>query len=47
MRASYSASLQIHIRRFKYVFLKQPMMATLAFSEKQASIISALAKRDS
>ncbi|MBN2984045.1 GntR family transcriptional regulator [Cohnella algarum] len=45
--ASYSASLQIHIRRFKYVFLKQPVTATQASVEEHAAIISALEKRDS
>lgn len=44
--ASFSASLQIHIRRFKYVFLKQPITATLTSVEEHASILLALEKRD-
>lgn len=44
--ASFSTSLQIHIRRFKYVFLKQPMAATLTSVEEHASIISALEERN-
>ncbi|MFF2885761.1 GntR family transcriptional regulator [Paenibacillus sp. NPDC057967] len=45
--ASFSASLQIHIRRFKYVFLKQPIAATLASVEEHTKIIEALERRDS
>ncbi|WP_282940205.1 GntR family transcriptional regulator [Paenibacillus sp. RC67] len=45
--ASFSASLQIHIRRFKYVFLKQQLTATLASVQEHAAIIEALAKGDS
>lgn len=45
--ASFSASLQIHIRRFKYVFLKQPDAATLASVEEHAKIIEALERRNS
>ncbi|TLS52541.1 GntR family transcriptional regulator [Paenibacillus antri] len=45
--ASFSASLQIHIRRFKYVFLKQPLTATQASVEEHASIIAAFEKKDS
>lgn len=45
--ASFSASLQIHIRRFKYVFLKQPIAATQASVAEHASIISAFEKNDS
>lgn len=45
--ASFSASLQIHIRRFKYVFLKQPMPGSLAASlEEHAAIVRALEQRD-
>jgi DNA-binding GntR family transcriptional regulator len=44
--ASFSASLQIHIRRFTYVFLKQPITATQTSVEEHASIIWALEKRD-
>jgi DNA-binding GntR family transcriptional regulator len=44
--ASFSASLQIHIRRFKYVFLKQPVSGTLVSVEELASIILALEKHD-
>jgi DNA-binding GntR family transcriptional regulator len=44
--ASFSASLQIHIRRFKYVFLKQPVSGTLVSVDEHASIILALEKHD-
>lgn len=44
--ASFSASLQIHIRRFKYVFLKQPVAATQASVEEHAAIVAAFEKRD-
>ncbi|MFF2093199.1 GntR family transcriptional regulator [Paenibacillus sp. NPDC058174] len=44
--ASFSASLQIHIRRFKYVFLKQPNTSTLGSVEEHAALISALENRD-
>lgn len=44
--ASFSASLQIHIRRFKYVFLKQPNTATHTSVEEHAQIISAFEKND-
>ncbi|MBP1996526.1 GntR family transcriptional regulator [Paenibacillus eucommiae] len=44
--ASFSASLQIHIRRFKYVFLKQPITETLTSVEEHAMLIAALEKRD-
>ncbi|MNR66854.1 hypothetical protein D3C85_1905640 [compost metagenome] len=40
--AAFSASLQIHIRRFKYVFLAQPVSATAASVEEHAAIIKAL-----
>ncbi|WP_127590221.1 GntR family transcriptional regulator [Paenibacillus lautus] len=45
--AAYSASLQMHIRRFKYVFLKQPIAATQASVDEHASIISAFEQKDS
>lgn len=45
--AAFSASLQIHIRRFKYVFLKQPITATLASVEEHDSIIEAFEQNDS
>lgn len=45
--ASFSASLQIHIRRFKYVFLKQPVTATQASVEEHQLIIDAFVKTDS
>lgn len=45
--ASFSASLQIHIRRFKYVFLKQPITATQASVDEHASIIAAFEQKDS
>ncbi|UVI30461.1 GntR family transcriptional regulator [Paenibacillus spongiae] len=44
--ASFSASLQIHIRRFKYVFLKQPPTAARSSEEEHAAIIAALEERD-
>ncbi|PQP87159.1 GntR family transcriptional regulator [Paenibacillus sp. AR247] len=44
--ASFSASLQIHIRRFKYVFLAQPVAATAASVEEHARIIEAFEKKD-
>ncbi|NQX65147.1 GntR family transcriptional regulator [Paenibacillus alba] len=43
---SFSASLQIHIRRFKYVFLQQPVAETLTSVEEHTAIIAALADRD-
>ncbi len=44
--ASFSSSLQVHIRRFKYVFLRQPVAGTLASVEEHSAIIAALEKRD-
>ncbi|CAG7647496.1 HTH-type transcriptional repressor RspR [Paenibacillus allorhizosphaerae] len=44
--SSFSASLQIHIRRFKYVFLKQPVAATYASVQEHADIIQALEQGD-
>ncbi len=44
--ASFSASLQNHIRRFKYLFLKQPMKETLTSVDEHHSIIMALEKQD-
>lgn len=44
--ASFNASLQIHIRRFKYVFLKQPIAATQASVDEHDAIISTLENRD-
>lgn len=44
---SFSGSLQIHIRRFKYVFLKQPVNATQASVDEHAAIIAAFEKKDS
>lgn len=43
---SFSALLQIHIRRFKYVFLKQKVQETMTSVEEHASIIQALQQRD-
>ncbi|MGF9916745.1 GntR family transcriptional regulator [Paenibacillus ehimensis] len=40
--ASFGASLQIHIRRFKYVFLKQAITTTLASADEHDLIIKAL-----
>lgn len=45
--ASFSASLQIHIRRFKYVFLKQPLAETQASVDEHAAIIAAFEQQDS
>jgi DNA-binding GntR family transcriptional regulator len=45
--ASFSASLQIHIRRFKYVFLKQPITATQASVDEHDLIIAAFDQNDS
>ncbi|WP_201005661.1 GntR family transcriptional regulator [Paenibacillus glycanilyticus] len=45
--ATFSASLQIHIRRFKYVFLKQPITAAQTSVDEHARIISAFEKKDS
>ncbi|MCS7459841.1 GntR family transcriptional regulator [Paenibacillus doosanensis] len=44
---SFSASLQIHIRRFKYVFLKQAMTTTMASADEHDRIIEALMEGDS
>ncbi|PYI56206.1 GntR family transcriptional regulator [Paenibacillus flagellatus] len=44
--AAFSSSLQIHIRRFKYVFLKQPVTANHASVVEHAAIVDALEKRD-
>lgn len=43
---SFSSTMQVHIRRFKYVFLKQPVSATLASVEEHAAIIEALEQHD-
>ncbi|HJV46887.1 MAG TPA: GntR family transcriptional regulator [Bacillota bacterium] len=45
--ASFSTSLQMHIRRFKYVFLKQPVTGTITSAQEHDSIILALQNRDS
>ncbi|MFZ4451761.1 GntR family transcriptional regulator [Salibacterium aidingense] len=44
--ASFSASLQIHIRRFKYVFLKEKCHATKASVEEHDALITALQQQD-
>ncbi|WP_312876358.1 GntR family transcriptional regulator [Paenibacillus agri] len=44
---SFCSSLQIHIRRFKYFFLKQPLGQTLAAAEEHEQIIQALEEHDS
>lgn len=44
--SSFSASLQIHIRRFKYVFLKQPIAETQTSVDEHAAIIEAFEQRD-
>ncbi|MFD0710450.1 GntR family transcriptional regulator [Paenibacillus sp. GCM10027626] len=43
---SFCSSLQMHIRRFKFVFLKQPLGQTMAAAEEHEQIIDALEKRD-
>jgi DNA-binding GntR family transcriptional regulator len=40
--STFSSSLQMHIRRFKYLFLKQPATATHASVQEHASIIDAM-----
>lgn len=45
--ASFSSSLQIHIRRFKYVFLKQPVSGTQASVDEHDLIIEAFERKDS
>ncbi|WP_178021522.1 GntR family transcriptional regulator [uncultured Paenibacillus sp.] len=45
--ASFSASLQIHIRRFKYVFLKQMVTETQASVDEHALIITAFEQHNS
>lgn len=45
--ASFSASLQIHIRRFKYVFLKQAITETQASVNEHDLIIAAFDQKDS
>lgn len=40
--ASFSASLQIHIRRFKYVFLKQAIATSMTSADEHDLIIKAL-----
>ncbi|SFL60288.1 DNA-binding transcriptional regulator, GntR family [Paenibacillus sp. 1_12] len=44
--SSFSASLQIHIRRFKYVFLKQPVTGTMTSVKEHSAIVEALEKHD-
>lgn len=44
--ATFSTSLQIHIRRFKYIFLKHKITATLNSVHEHASIITAFEERD-
>lgn len=44
--ASYSTSLQVHIRRFKYVFLKQQLTSTTSSVEEHETIIRAMEARD-
>ncbi|GIP16767.1 GntR family transcriptional regulator [Paenibacillus montaniterrae] len=45
--ASFTASLQIHIRRFKYAFLNQAITTTQASVEEHAAIIEAFEQKDS
>jgi DNA-binding GntR family transcriptional regulator len=40
--STFSLSLQMHIRRFKYLFLKQPVAATLASVQEHDAIIDAM-----
>ncbi|MNM06197.1 HTH-type transcriptional repressor CsiR [compost metagenome] len=44
--ASFNASLQVHIQRFKYVFLKEKMTASLTSANEHAEIIAALEAHD-
>lgn len=44
--SSFSSSLQVHIRRFKYLFLKQPETATVASVQEHAAIIDAMEQGD-
>ncbi|HEY2492582.1 MAG TPA: GntR family transcriptional regulator [Paenibacillus sp.] len=44
--ASFSSSIQIHIRRFKYVFLKQHETNTHNSVQEHAEIIDAMEKHD-
>ena len=44
--ASFSDSLQVHIRRFKYVFLQQPIDSTQASVDEHFAIIRAFQSRD-
>ncbi|MGF7049931.1 DNA-binding GntR family transcriptional regulator [Paenibacillus sp. DS2015] len=44
--SSFSSSLQIHIRRFKYVFLKQQETDTYNSVEEHTAIIEAMEKHD-
>ncbi len=44
--ATFNTSLQIHIRRFKYVFLKQPITATQVSVDEHLAIIEAFEQRD-
>lgn len=44
--ASFSDSLQVHIRRFKYVFLQQPIDSTQASVDEHFAIIRAFQNRD-
>lgn len=43
---SFSATLQMHIRRFKYVLLQQPVSTTIASIDEHNAIISAFESRD-
>lgn len=44
--ASFNESLQVHIRRFKYVFLRQPIDSTQASVDEHFAIIRAFQSRD-
>lgn len=44
--ASFSSSLQVHIRRYKYVFLKRQAPASDASVHEHAALIDALEARD-
>jgi DNA-binding GntR family transcriptional regulator len=44
--STFSSSLHIHIRRFKYLFLKQPVHATLSSVQEHTAIIEAMRQGD-
>ncbi|GGO01698.1 GntR family transcriptional regulator [Saccharibacillus kuerlensis] len=44
--ASFSDSLQVHIRRYKYVFLQQPIALTQVSAEEHLQVIDAFQNRN-